>query len=347
MAKRSNIGDLFLQFLKAQNHLEAFNRLDSDSVSDAEINSIFSKYRADFDAWLKIPRAYKDAYGRAKPEMMEAAKNDPNFTESDAKAVQENSRASSSPYSFMPKAFSEDPLLEGIFIGAGGTMLFTPAHAAKIKLKAESLQRTGYSTKASDKMADYSLAIKALFEKINQIELDPSLSDAEKKRQKDIAYKQIDCLRTEMVKTGKNDIYKNIPERGIMFALRACKKGTMRYEDAVQKVDAYVKQISKSGRMEELAVQMSGAVYTKILQEEQRSILHEALLNNGIDIKMLEAMARDYAPKPIDLILKEEVSKQMQKAAARNQQMQEAILQKGEKTMFNQKDSNAIGGRNG
>ena len=288
MAPRTNFGELFLEFLKAQNHLEAFNKLDSDNVSDATINSIFSKYRADFDAWLKIPRSYKDAYGRAKPYMMEAAKNDPNFTESDAKAAQKEYDSSQKPYSVLPKEFSSDSLLRDIF---DSKMVFTPAHAAALSLHADYLRSIGYSNKASDQMAIDNLAVKTLFEKRKQIEDDESLSEAQKQKKLTKVDEKINPIRKRKLKTGKQDVYKNIPERGVMIALRACKMGKLDINKTLNLVDSYAEQISKTGRMEELAHEMSGPRFTKVLKDEQRSILYSALEKHGIDIKTLESIA--------------------------------------------------------
>ena len=80
----ADVGTEFTDFLIAY-CLEDYNKLSSDSVTSADINAIFAKHKAKFDAWRKIPQWQRDKYYNKVPEeLLEKAALDPNFTDAEA-----------------------------------------------------------------------------------------------------------------------------------------------------------------------------------------------------------------------------------------------------------------------
>ena len=156
----SDVGTEFTDFLKAYG-LSDFYKLTKPSITDAEINTIFARYKANFDAWRKIPSQFKDAYGRAAPYMIEKAKNDPNFTESDAQKAREEHRQRTNPYSPIPDVLAKDPFFDSFSI--------TPAHVAAWKCMKNNLMKKDYTLGNAENLASQATKLKYQKERINKI----------------------------------------------------------------------------------------------------------------------------------------------------------------------------------
>ncbi|MBR2300125.1 MAG: hypothetical protein IJ870_06105 [Alphaproteobacteria bacterium] len=272
-----DVGKEFTDFLKAYNP-DDFYKLGNPLISSADIDAIFDRNQANFDAWRKIPIDYKDAYGRVNPPcLIEQAKSDPNFTEEDAKRAKEEHDRHHNFYSPVPKDLEEHPIYHGLFERG---MKVTPAHIAAMTLLANELQRTGYSYKTSEKVSHEFVLRKVLFLERQKIMNDVSLSLADRNDRLcfiDLGIKQ---TRLSEDKLKKDDAAINRPERMLMHFLRDVQRGKIDSQEALVQADLYVKQIISTGRMSCLQEEMGKSLYQKVLKDEQKQILEQALSHN-------------------------------------------------------------------
>lgn len=283
----ADVGTEFTDFLKAY-CLEDYNKLSSESVTDAEINAIFSKHKSKFDAWRKIPQWQRDKYFNKVPEpLLDKAARDPNFTETDAIENEQRYLEKKNPYSPIPEALENHPcypqlLEQGIKI--------TPAHIAVMKLAADEICRRGYSAQAAEELSVEKVFRKALFEQREQILGDSTLSAQEKEQKLQENGKQLDGTLLRTLDVAKEDLKVNQPERMLLRTLRDMQMGKIDQEQALPEIDMYVKRIILMDRMDVLAMKMNESLYQKVLKPETKEILDYVLKENQADFNHLEAM---------------------------------------------------------
>ena len=279
----SDVGTEFTDFLKAYG-LSDFYKLTKPSVSDAEINTIFARYKADFDAWRKIPAKYKDAYGRAAPYMIEKAKQDPNFTESDAQKAREEHRENINPYSPIPKDLENHPLYNDLL--SHGQKI-TPAHIAAMKIAADRLRNAGYSDHVAQKVGQESILRDILFAEYKQLQQTGIVSENGKENRKLDIEREIDASRISELELKKADARLFQPERMLMHTLRDLQRQKITKEEATLQVDLFVMQIIDMGRMPMLEEEMGKSLYSKVFKPEMREILQQSLRNNHADAHVI------------------------------------------------------------
>ncbi len=283
----ADVGTEFTDFLRAY-CLEDYNKLSSDSVTSADINAIFAKHKAKFDAWRKIPQWQRDKYYNKVPEeLLEKAAKDPNFTETDAIENEEKYLHKNNPYSPIPEVLEESVFYHEILnIG----VQITPAHIAAMKLAADQFNRNGYSAKTSEQLSMETIFNKALFERYAEISQDKTLSLSEQREQKARLEQLIDESRLRRVDIAFEDVKQNQPERALMLTLRSMQRGKIDRQQALPEIDAYVKRIIESERMDLLAAKMNESLYQKVLKPEIKEVLDYVLRENKADIRHLDAM---------------------------------------------------------
>ncbi len=298
-----DVGAEFTDFLKAYGS-DDYYKLGNPSITEADIDAIFARHQANFDAWRRIPAEFKDAYGRAAPYMLEKAKTDPNFTENDARKAREEHHQNINPYSPVPKDLEAHPIYQSLI---DRDIRITPAHIAAMALVANEFRKHGYSNSASEKISYESGLRKILHTERQKVLEDKTLTDSEKQKQLGIIDRQIDQTLLAEDKTKKNDAAINQPERMLIHMLRDTKRGKISTEDAAIQADLYIKQIIALNRMILLEKEMDGSLYQKVLRDEQRQILAAALANNNSDFQIeqtqLSAPAKDKPQTKLELDL--------------------------------------------
>lgn len=283
----ADVGTEFTDFLRAY-CLEDYNKLSSDSVTSADINAIFAKHKAKFDAWRKIPQWQRDKYYNKVPEeLLEKAALDPNFTDAEAIENEKKYLHKGNPYSPIPEILEESVFYHEILnIG----VQITPAHIAAMKLAADQFNRSGYTARTSEQLSMETIFNKALFEKYAEVSQDKTLSLPEQREQKARLEQLIDESRLRRVDIALEDVKQNQPERALMLTLRNMQKGKIDRQQALPEIDMYVKRIISLERMDLLASKMNESLYQKVLKPETKEILDYVLKENKTDVRHLEAM---------------------------------------------------------
>ena len=267
----ADIGAEFTRYLQAYD-LEAFYKLCSDKADDSLMNAIFAKHRSEFEAWLKVPESYK-AYGRVyPPEVLESAKNDPNFTSSDAEKAKKEAEEKNSPYALIPLQLQNHPAYDDL-TSKGYNM--SPAEVAAMILVAREFAKTGYSLKASEGIAADTALIRA-YEKM------PKTPENRKKRRD---------LQEKRLKGMKTDLEKSQPERAFVRLLRDVKCGRISEAEAIPLLNEHIQNVIKLGRLENLALQMNSPMFTQggsnSVENKTRRLWENALLYpNDLRIKI-------------------------------------------------------------
>jgi len=273
----NDVGEEFTDFLKAYG-LSDYYKLSSSSVTDAEINVIFARHKANFDAWRKVPFEFRDAYGRIPPYLLEKAKHDPNFTATDAQLAKMDHDKAINPYSPIPSSLADHPIYQDLL--AHG-IIMTPAHIAAMRLLEDEMRRAGYSNTTAEAVSQNSILRKGLFEERRNLSQNSSLTDYQLAELKRIDT-QIDTTRRQDDMRKKEDASINQPERMLMHTLRDLKRREISKNDASALTDLYLKQIVATNRQSLLGAEMGKSLYQKILKAEQRQLLEETLKDNGI-----------------------------------------------------------------
>jgi len=296
MVGKADIGEEFKVFLLTYDK-EGYYTLANPDITDADINHIFDRNKARFDAWRKIPQRYRDG-GELERRMLDKAMNDPNFTETDAVELKEEYDKKINPYSPIPKDLEEHPIYQDL-IDRG--MKITPAHIAAMGLLANELMDRGYSNAASEKISQNSILRKVLFTERDKVEKDSSLSDAEKEKFLTKNAHQIDETRLLEDNIRKDDAAINMPERMLTHALRELQRGKISKGEASLQVDLYLKQIIARERLGCLQAEMEKSLYKKVLKPENKEILTASLATYQIDFsetKNLSAEEKIKTPAP-------------------------------------------------
>lgn len=249
----ADIGAEFSKFLIA-NHMDAYNKIASDTVKDSVVNSIISQYKSDFDAWLKIPAWIRDKYrGRVPREIIEKAKNDPNFTESDAvKADKEYRERGNSEINAVRE---HDYTAEVATIG----IALTVADIAQIKLNADEISKKGYGYQASQDIAIDQNYMQKVYET-------QGLSDL---------YFEIG---EHMLNTAKDDLAVSQPERALVRLLRDINCGKKDQAQSEGFILEYLDLICKNGRMEQFEEQIDSPMF-KRLSDDTKEYLYGIVEN--------------------------------------------------------------------
>ncbi len=269
----ADIGAEFTRYLQAYD-LEAFYKLCSDKVDDSLMNTIFARHRSQFEAWLKVPESYK-AYGRVcPPEVLESAKNDPNFTSQDAEKAKKEAEEKNSPYALIPDELKNHPAYDDL-TSKGYKM--SPAEVAAMILIAREFAKTGYSLKASEEIAADTALIRA-YEKM------PKTPENRKKRRD---------LQEKRLKGMKADLEKSQPERAFIRLLRDVKCGHISEAEAIPLLNEHIQNVIKLGRLENLALQMNSPMFTQggsnSVENKTRRLWENALLYpNDLRIRIEE-----------------------------------------------------------
>lgn len=269
----ADIGAEFTKYLQAYD-LEAFYKLCSDKVDDALLYTIFAKHRSQFEAWKKVPEKYK-AYGRVSPpEVLERAKQDPNFTSADAEAAKKEAEAKKYPYFLEPPELKDHPAY-GDLVSQGFKM--TPAEIAAMMLIAKEFAKTGYSLKASEKIAADTALIR-MYDKA------PKTPENKKKRR---------ALQEERLKNMKDDLAQSQPERAFVRLLRDVKCGRISEAEAMPLLNEHMQNIIRLNRLENLALQMNSPMFTNggqnSVENKTRMLWENALLYpNDVRIRIKE-----------------------------------------------------------